>query len=245
MCARRLASPLLLRASRASGSLVDWWVALLRFSPLKSASGLRVPSSGGSPPSFLDKGLVRGPGVDQRAIDAEMLVAGVLGPCGQRLDALEEQPRYILVEQAVTVLAEGRVIPHALVHRQADEPAKQQVEINLLDQLPLGANGVNHLQQRGAQQPLRRNRGPSQGGVQPVEVPIHRSQNGIDQASQGTQRVIVRDALLQRRITEQLVLFEVESTHRLGLASAEEDGRHFARATRALAFFNGLLVEGD
>ncbi|MDC3804637.1 hypothetical protein KGZ04_18140, partial [Pseudomonas aeruginosa] len=37
--------------------------------------------------------------------------------------------------------------------------------------------------------------------------------------------------------TEQLVLFEVESTHRLGLASAEEDGRHFARATRALAFF--------
>ncbi|MEV8622260.1 hypothetical protein ABZQ78_32210, partial [Pseudomonas aeruginosa] len=43
-------------------------------------------------------------------------------------------------------------------------------------------------------------------------------------------------------ITEQLVLFEVESTHRLGLASAEEDGRHFARATRALAFFNGLLV---
>lgn len=191
---------------------------------------------------LLDKRLVRGPGVDQRAIDAEMLVAGVLGPCGQRLDALEEQPRYILVEQAVTVLAEGRVIPHALVHRQADEPAKQQVEINLLDQLPLGANGVNHLQQRGAQQPLRRNRGPSQGGIQPVEVPIHRSQNGIDQASQGTQRVIVRDALLQRRITEQLVLFEVESTHRLGLASAEEDGRHFARATRALAFFNGLLV---
>ncbi|MDU0390761.1 hypothetical protein, partial [Pseudomonas aeruginosa] len=40
-----------------------------------------------------------------------------------------------------------------------------------------------------------------------------------------------------------LVLFEVESTHRLGLASAEEDGRHFARATRALAFFNGLLDE--
>jgi hypothetical protein len=36
-------------------------------------------------------------------------------------------------------------------------------------------------------------------------------------------------------------LFEVESTHRLGLASAEEDSRHFARARRALAFFNGLL----
>jgi hypothetical protein len=32
--------------------------------------------------------------------------------------------------------------------------------------------------------------------------------------------VIVRDALLQRRIAEQLVLLEVESTHRLGLKSA-------------------------
>ena len=53
--------------------------------------------------------------------------------------------------------------------------------------------------------------------------------------------MIVRDALLQRRLAEQLVLFEVESTHRLGLASAEKDGRHFARAKRTLAFFNGLL----
>lgn len=42
-------------------------------------------------------------------------------------------------------------------------------------------------------------------------------------------------------MTEQLVLFEVRSTHRLGPASAEENGRHFARATRALTSFNGLL----
>jgi hypothetical protein len=57
----------------------------------------------------------------------------------------------------------------------------------------------------------------------PVEFLAHRGQVSIDQLAQRTQRVIVRDALLQRRLAEQLVLFEVESTHRLGLASAEKD----------------------
>lgn len=67
--------------------------------------------------------------------------------------------------------------------------------------------------------------------------------DSIDQLAQWTQRVIVRNALLQRRVAEQLVLFEVESTHRLGSGPAEEDGRHFARAKRTLAFFNGLLED--
>ncbi|MCY1370573.1 hypothetical protein D9M69_576710 [compost metagenome] len=128
------------------------------------------------------------------------------------------------------------MIPHALVHRQTDEPAKQQVEINLLDQLPLGASGVDHLEQRSTQQALRRNR-----GAPPVKVLIHRRQDGIDQLAQWTQRVIVRNALLQHRVAEQLVLLEVESAYRLGLASAEEDGRHFAGTIWAPAFFNGLL----
>lgn len=50
------------------------------------------------------------------------------------------------------------------------------------------------------------------------------------------QRVILGDALFQRCITEQLVFFEVESRHRLGLSLHEEDGCHLARTTRALAF---------
>jgi hypothetical protein len=48
--------------------------------------------------ALLDEGLVRGPGIEQRAIYAEMLVAGILGPFVQRLDVLKEQPRYILIE---------------------------------------------------------------------------------------------------------------------------------------------------
>jgi len=138
----------------------------------------------------------------------------------QRLDALEEQARHLLVEQPVAVLAEGRVIPHRLVHRQADEPAKQQVEIDLLDQLPLGADGVDHLEQRSAQQPLRGDRGVPPPGVKPVEIPIHRSQDGIDQPAQWAQRMVVRNALFQRRVAEQLVLLEIKSTHWQGLRSA-------------------------
>ena len=72
----------------------------------------------------------------------------------------------------------------------------------------------------------------------PVEFLVHRGQVSIDQLAQRTQRVIVRDALLQRRLAEQLVLFEVESTPRLGLA--EKDAAILPEP-KGLAFFNGLL----
>lgn len=112
----------------------------------------------------------------------------MFGPGGQRLDALEEQAYHILVEQAVAVLAEGRVVPYRLIHREADEPTKQQVEIDLLNQLPRGTDGVDHLEQRRAQQPLRCYRGPPLGGVETVEILVHRRQDSIDQLAQGTQR---------------------------------------------------------
>src|SRR5665213_48038 len=42
------ATPLPLRARRASGSVVEWWVSLLRFSPWSSTSAFR-PGAGGPP----------------------------------------------------------------------------------------------------------------------------------------------------------------------------------------------------
>jgi len=120
-------------------------------------------SSADHPPSSANQSLprsacgrlVEGPGVDQCAIDAEMLVAGVLGPFAQRLDALEKRP--------------------------------------------LGPDGSDHLQQRGTQQSFRCSRAAPRRGVQTVELPIHRDQRHIDQHAQGAQRVIDRNALVQRR----------------------------------------------
>jgi NAD-dependent DNA ligase len=56
----------------------------------------------------------------------------------------------IAIQQTVAVLREGRVVPK-IVDSEADEPAEQQIVINLLHELALRAHGIKRLQERGAQ----------------------------------------------------------------------------------------------
>jgi hypothetical protein len=57
----------------------------------------------------------------------------------QRLDLwMVQQPGHELLQdvaalQPLAVLGEGRGIPHRIVRRQSDEPAQQQVVVELLD----------------------------------------------------------------------------------------------------------------
>jgi hypothetical protein len=67
------------------------------------------------------------------------------------------------------VLRKHRVVPHRIVRAEPDEPAKEQVVVDLLDQQPLRTDGVKHLQQQGPQNILRRNREPPRGRVLLVE----------------------------------------------------------------------------
>jgi hypothetical protein len=59
-------------------------------------------------------------------------------------------------------------MPNRLVQPQPDKPAKQQIEVEPLDQLLLAPNDVQHLKQQGLQQLLGRNRRPSLGLVDRV-----------------------------------------------------------------------------
>src|SRR6202020_1082550 len=59
-------------------------------------------------------------------------------------------------EQAVAVLVERRGVEHALVDGKPNEPAKQKVELDSLDQLALRADRIEKLQKRRPQQTLRR-----------------------------------------------------------------------------------------
>jgi hypothetical protein len=56
------------------------------------------------------------------------------------------------------VLGEGRRVERLLVDRKPDEPAKQHVELQPFDQLPLRTDRIEKLQQRRPQQALRRDR---------------------------------------------------------------------------------------
>ena len=94
-----------------------------------------------------------------------------LRTCGRFSTPVKELGRDIAVEQPVAVLAEHGRIPHRIVRRQPDEPAEQQVVVELLHQLPFRAHRVERLQQQRSQQPLRRDRRPAFARIQLVERP--------------------------------------------------------------------------
>src|SRR5512144_294022 len=102
----RLAWPSPLRNSRASASVVERCVSFERFSPWKSRSPLR-PGAGGVPePSFGRKLFGLAPGLDQRAVDREVLVRKQ--PFDLRLveHGGEELRRDLAAQQPVAVLGE-------------------------------------------------------------------------------------------------------------------------------------------
>ena len=65
-------------------------------------------------------------------------------------DDLGLHRRDVGVEQPVAVLRERRMIPDRAVDAEADEPAEQQIVVDLLHQLPFGTDRVESLQQRRA-----------------------------------------------------------------------------------------------
>ena len=99
--------------------------------------------------------LVPGPGLDQRAVDREVLGREQLARLGLGQHALEEGPRDVALEQPLPILGEHGGVPDRVIHAQAHEPAEEQVVIQLLHELPLAAHGVEHLHKQGAQELLR------------------------------------------------------------------------------------------
>lgn len=95
---------------------------------------------------------------DQRPVHREPVVAQPLfAPrLGQR--RFQKLARNVGSQQSLPVLAECARIPHPLVSRSSHEPAKSQVQIDLVHQGALTADAIQHLQQHAAQQPFGRDR---------------------------------------------------------------------------------------
>src|SRR6516162_8461305 len=119
----------------ASGSLVEVWVWLLRFSSRKWTSSFRPP-----------------------------LAAGSTG-APPRPEALHSGQGFHQLRAAVPVLGERRVIPDRTVDAKLDEPAIQQVELQPFHQLAFRADCVERLAAVSPAEFVRRDRGPSQRRV--------------------------------------------------------------------------------
>lgn len=84
----------------------------------------------------------------------------------------------------------------------------------MVDQLPLGADGEQYLDQAGAKQAFRRNRIAASLCVQDVQLVIHASQKRIHNRPQLAQRMVLRNALFPTAVTEQGDLGNIGAAHR-------------------------------
>ena len=132
-----------------------------------------------------NEALVTGPGLDHRAIGAEVLVGHEALPLGQMQYAPEELACNVGVEQTVAIDAEDGAVPHRVIHAQANEPSEQQVVVELLDELALAADREEDLHEQRTQQLLGRNRRAAGMRVALIEQRTHVGENAVDQRTQG------------------------------------------------------------
>ena len=98
--------------------------------------------------------LVPGPSLNERAVHTEMFARKpAILLCG-RQDQVKQLNDCVVRNEPFAILRNYRRYPGCVVHRQANEPTKQQVVASLFHQLALRAHAVEHLQQHRTQQLL-------------------------------------------------------------------------------------------
>src|SRR5688500_329158 len=91
--------------------------------------------------------LHRSPGLDQRAVDREVIARQQLLHLGLGQHRTQELGRDVALKQPVAVLREHRMVPGWIVDADAHEPAEQKVVFQPLHTQPLRADRVERLQQ--------------------------------------------------------------------------------------------------
>src|ERR1700674_3999175 len=149
----------------------------------------------------------------QRAVHREVLVAEQFVPPGLVQYPRKELLCDVAAQQPLAVLREGGRVPNMVVHVQTDEPAKQQVVIQLFHQQSLTAHAVEHLQQQRSQQLLRRHRRPPLALVKLVELWRQFYKHRICDLADRAQRMVFWYPLLWRQVTVHSGLLKIVSAH--------------------------------
>ena len=103
----------------------------------------------------------------------------------------------LALQQPFPILGEHRRAEHLIVQLQAHEPAVEQVVVDLLDQLALAPDRVQHLQQQRPQQLLRRDRRSADPfGVDTIEASRQLLQRRVHQSPDRSKRMVlgIRDS---------------------------------------------------
>ena len=149
----------------------------------------------------------------------------------------------LALQQPFPILGEHRRAEHLIVQLQAHEPAVEQVVVDLLDQLALAPDRVQHLQQQRPQQLLRRDRRSADPfGVDTIEALRQLLQRRVHQSPDRSKRMVLGNPGLQRYVAEDPTLERLRSSHisPLGLPSKVPfDEEFFSSLLRA---FGGRIA---
>src|SRR5512146_3387065 len=179
-----------LRNSRASASVVERWVSLDRLSPLKSRSPLR-PGEGGAPePSFARKlfrlahAWISVPSTEKCSSESNPAMRASSSTAAKNLLAISppnSRSRFLV----------NTLTSHTF-SSMPDEPAEQQIVIELFHQLPLRADGVERLQQQRSQQLLRRDRRPANRRIDRLKISVQVGERCINNRPDRPQQMRTR-----------------------------------------------------
>src|SRR2546425_3714841 len=181
----------------------------------------------------------------QGAVNCEVLVAKQFVPPRLVQHAGKELLGDVSAQQPLTILCEGGRVPHAVVHVQAHEPAKEHVVVQFFHQQPFTAHAVEHLQQQRSQQLLRRDRRPPLPRVKLIELRRQLYKHCIRNLTYRSQWMLLWHSLLWREVTEHSRLLQIVSAHLVSFSFvASLYYSLLLRWTmRKSYFFSSLLVE--
>src|ERR1700749_1861834 len=110
-------------------------------------------------------------------------------------------------------LREHRRHPHRIVYPKPDEPAVEQVVIELFHKLTLRRDCVKTLQQQPPEQSYGRDRRTTSRRISRGEIAVERSQHVVHYLANQPQRMLRRYPLLKVDIGEQLPRSPIRAPH--------------------------------
>lgn len=124
-----------------------------------------------------------------------MLAARESGVLGLPHDEPEELAADLVFQKALAVLGKRRGVEAGAHHVHVEEPAEQQVVVELLAELPLAADREQRHQNHGLEQPLRRNGCAADPAVHLVELSGELGEGPVSEHLHLTKTVVLRDSV--------------------------------------------------
>src|SRR6266487_2540829 len=149
----------------------------------------------------------------QGAVNGEVLITEQFVPPRLVQHTGKELLGDVPAQQPLTILREGGRVPHAVVHVQSHEPAKEHVIVQFFHQQPLAAHAVEHLQQQRPQQLLRRDRWPPRSRIKLIELRRQLPEHRVRNLSYRSQWMVLWYSLLWREVTVHSRLLQIVSAH--------------------------------